>query len=139
MATVIGFDFGTKSIGIAVGQTITGTASPLKALPAKEGQPDWNALEKIIKEWQPDYAVVGLPLAMDGTDLYVTKMAEKFAGRLHGRFGIKVEMKDERLTTKAARDELFQRGGFRALKKGSVDSGSAVLILEGWFEEHPEF
>ena len=71
-ATLLGFDFGTKSIGVAVGQQLTGTARPLTALKAQEGTPDWNLIEKLLKEWQPDYVVVGLPLNMDGTEQPLT-------------------------------------------------------------------
>jgi len=80
--------------------------------------------------------VVGLPLNMDGTEQPLTARARKFANRLHGRFGVQVELHDERLSTVEARADLFARGGFRALTKGSVDSLSAVIILESWFENH---
>jgi len=66
----------------------------------------------------------------------LTDRARKFANRLHGRFGVKVELQDERLSTVEARAGLFERGGFRALNKGSVDSASAVIILESYFENH---
>ncbi|MBV4367274.1 Holliday junction resolvase RuvX [Erwinia sp. BNK-24-b] len=132
--TLLAFDFGTKSIGVAVGQQLTGTARPLPALKAQDGTPDWLKIEALLKEWQPDHVVVGLPLNMDGTEQPLTARARKFANRLHGRFGIKVELHDERLSTVEARADLFSRGGFRALNKGSVDSLSAVIILESWFE-----
>jgi putative Holliday junction resolvase len=135
-ATLLGFDFGTKSIGVAVGQQLTGTARPLTALKAQEGTPDWNLIEKLLKEWQPDYVVVGLPLNMDGTEQPLTARARKFANRLHGRFGVRVELQDERLSTVEARADLFKRGGFRALQKGQVDSQSAVIILQDWFVTH---
>jgi len=135
-ATLLGFDFGTKSIGVAVGQQLTGAARPLTALKAQEGTPDWNLIEKLLKEWQPDYVVVGLPLNMDGTEQPLTARARKFANRLHGRFGVRVELQDERLSTVEARADLFKRGGFRALQKGQVDSQSAVIILQDWFETH---
>ena len=63
--TLLAFDFGTKSIGVAVGQRITGTARPLPALKAQDGKPDWNIIEKLLKEWQPEAVIVGLPLNMD--------------------------------------------------------------------------
>ncbi|ALV91127.1 MULTISPECIES: Holliday junction resolvase RuvX [Pantoea] len=134
--TLLGFDFGTKSIGVAVGQQLTGTARALTALKAQDGTPDWNQIEKLLKEWQPDYVVVGLPLNMDGTEQPLTVRARKFANRLHGRFGVRVELQDERLSTIEARADLFERGGFRALQKGQVDSQSAVIILEDWFDTH---
>lgn len=135
--TLLAFDFGTKSIGVAIGQRITGTARPLSALKAKDGTPDWNAIERLLKEWQPDDIIVGLPLNMDGTEQPLTGRARKFANRLHGRFGVSVTLHDERLSTVEARAGLFEQGGFRALDKGSVDSASAVVILESWFEQHP--
>ncbi|KEA54571.1 Holliday junction resolvase [Mangrovibacter sp. MFB070] len=134
--TILAFDFGTRSIGVAIGQKITGTARPLSALKAKDGVPDWDQIGRILKEWQPDFLVVGLPLNMDGTEQPLTTRAKKFANRLHGRFGITVELHDERLSTVEARAGLFEQGGFKALDKGSVDSASAVVILESWFEQH---
>lgn len=134
--TLLAFDFGTKSIGCAVGQSITGTAQALPAFKARDGIPNWDAIEKCLKEWKPDLIVVGLPLNMDGTEQPLTLRAKKFAQRLSGRYGIPVELQDERLTTVDAKAEIFSRGGFRALSKSKVDGISACLILESWFEEH---
>ena len=124
--TFLGFDFGTKSIGVAVGQRITGTARPLPAL---------NIIEKLLKEWQPEAVIVGLPLNMDGTEQPLTARARNFANKIHGRFGVQITLHDERLSTVEARAGLFEHGGFRALNKGSVDSASAVIILESYFEQ----
>lgn len=132
--TVIAFDFGTNSIGCAVGQSVTGTAQGLPAFKAQDGIPNWAAVETLLGEWQPDLLVVGLPLNMDGTEQPLTQRAKKFANRLHGRFNLPVVLHDERLTTVEAKAEIFARGGYRALKKGKVDSISACLILESWFE-----
>ncbi|WP_095498678.1 Holliday junction resolvase RuvX [Paraferrimonas haliotis] len=134
MTTVLGFDFGTKSIGVAVGQAITGSASPLAALKARDGIPNWNAIQAIINEWQPDLIVVGLPLNMDGSEQAFTARAKKFGQRLHGRFGVEVCLQDERLTTADAKQRLFELGGFKKLQKGQIDSVSAVLIVESYFE-----
>ncbi|SQI35896.1 Putative Holliday junction resolvase [Leminorella richardii] len=134
--TVIAFDFGTRSIGAAIGQEITGTARALASFKAKDGTPDWQQIEKMLKEWRPDLVVVGLPLNMDGTEQPVTAQAKKFALRLHGRFGVQVTLHDERLSTVEAKSGLFDRGGYRALDKGSVDAASAVVILESWFEQN---
>ncbi len=132
--TVIAFDFGTKSIGVAVGQSLTSSATPLSSLKAQAGIPNWQQVEKLLSEWQPDYLVIGLPLNMDGTAQPLTVRARKFANRLHGRFGLVVQLQDERLSTTEARATLFERGGYRALSKSNVDSQSAVIILESWFE-----
>ncbi|HHF3476611.1 TPA: Holliday junction resolvase RuvX [Haemophilus influenzae] len=132
--TALAFDFGTKSIGCAIGQSITGTAQALPAFKAQDGIPNWEEIEKCLKEWKPDVVIVGLPLNMDGTEQNLTLLARKFANRLQGRFGVNVHLQDERLTTTQARSEIFERGGFKALKKGKVDGISACLILESWFE-----
>ncbi|MGX2948853.1 Holliday junction resolvase RuvX [Frederiksenia canicola] len=132
--TILAFDFGLNSIGCAVGQSITGTAQPLAAFKAQDGIPNWEAIGTLLKEWQPDLLVVGLPLNMDGSEQPLTQRAKKFANRLHGRFQLQVTLHDERLTTVEARAEIFSRGGFKALKKDKVDSISACLILESWFE-----
>lgn len=135
MSTILAFDYGLKSIGVAVGQRLTGTANPLKAIKAQDGTPDWEVLAKLISEWQPELVVVGLPLNMDGREQPFTARVHKFINRLHGRFGVKVVAHDERLTTVEARAELFSRGGFKKLSKDAVDCLSAVLILESWFEQ----
>ncbi|WP_067660891.1 Holliday junction resolvase RuvX [Ferrimonas marina] len=134
MSTIMGFDFGTKSIGVAVGNSITGTAKPLVGIKAQDGIPNWDQVEKLIREWQPDKLVVGLPLNMDGTEQHVTRAARKFANRLFGRYGIETLTQDERLTTTDAKARLFEQGGYRALSKGAVDAQSAAVIVESYFE-----
>ncbi|KPZ67688.1 Holliday junction DNA helicase RuvA [Shewanella sp. UCD-FRSSP16_17] len=132
--TVLGFDFGTKSIGVAVGQEVTASAAPVSAIKANDGIPNWDEIEAVIKEWKPDFIVVGLPLNMDGTEQEMTQRARKFANRVSGRFGIKVVTQDERLTTTDAKARLFELGGYKKLTKGQVDAVSAVLIIESYFE-----
>ena len=132
--TVLGFDYGTKSIGIAIGQAVTGSANPLLSIKAVDGIPNWDEIGKLIQEWQPDLVVVGLPLNMDGTEQEMTQRARKFANRISGRFGVKVATQDERLTTADTKERLFELGGFKALTKGQVDAVSAVLIIESYFE-----
>ncbi|MFT5712480.1 MAG: putative Holliday junction resolvase [Glaciecola sp.] len=134
-STSIAFDYGTKSIGVAVGQMITGTASPLAAIKANDGIPNWQSIADIFAEWQPDNLLVGLPLNMDGTEQELTQRARKFASRLHGRFGLVVHTFDERLSTVDAKARLFELGGFKKLTKEKVDSVSACLIYESWVME----
>ena len=119
-----------------IGQSITGTAQGLPAFKAQDGIPNWAQIEKVIAEWQPDLLVVGLPLNMEGTEQPLTQRARKFGNRLQGRFNLPVAFQDERLTTVEARSEIFSRGGYKALKKDKVDSISACLILESWFENN---
>ena len=76
-STLLGFDFGAKSIGVATGQMITATAQPLAAIKASNGIPNWNIVEKVINDWKPDLVIVGLPLNMDGTEQPVTQRAKK--------------------------------------------------------------
>jgi putative Holliday junction resolvase len=135
-STLLGFDFGTKSIGVATGQMITATAQPLPAIKANDGIPNWNLVEQVINEWKPDLVVVGLPLNMDGSEQPITQRAKKFANRLNGRFGVKITLQDERLTTASAREFIFSHGGYKALDKGKIDSVSAALILESWMESY---
>jgi len=132
--TVLAFDFGTRSIGVAVGQMITQTAFPLDALKAHDGIPDWDNIQRIYDEWQPDAVIVGLPLNMDGTEQDITARAKKFANRLHGRFRKPVHLHDERLSTVDAKAMLFELGGYKKLSKGKVDSVSACVIFQSWAE-----
>lgn len=132
--TVLGFDYGTKSIGVAIGQALTGSASPLGSLKAVDGIPKWEQIGALIDEWCPDLIVVGLPLNMDGTEQDITQRAKKFANRINGRFSINVVTQDERLTTTDAKARLFEFGGYKALKKDQIDAISAVLIIESYFE-----
>ena len=133
--SALAFDFGVKSIGVASGNEITGKASPVTAVKARDGIPDSDSMDRLFREWEPDYAVVGLPLNMDGTCQDLTCRARKFGNRLSNRYRLPVFFKDERLTTKEARAELFAAGGYRSLDKGAVDALSAVYILEGYFQE----
>jgi putative holliday junction resolvase len=133
---LIGFDFGMKRIGVAVGQTVTQTARPLDTIQAKEGVPNWNAITKLIGKWLPDALVVGIPLNMDGTDQTISHHARDFANSLRERYQLPVHEMDERLTTKDARERLFTTGGYKALQDGQVDRVAAQLILQNWFEEY---
>ena len=126
--TALGFDYGTQKIGVAYGQSLTSTAQALPILSAKDGIPNWQDIEVLIGKWQPDLLVVGLPLNMDGTESALSTRARKFSNRLHGRFGLRVELVDERLSTRQARQELEDFSG-------QVDSHAAVIILRDWFNQ----
>jgi len=133
--TVLAFDYGTRHIGVAVGQSMTKTAQPLQPLKANDGIPNWDDIEKLIKEWQPNLLVVGLPLNLDGSPSDMTARTEKFSRRLHGRWGLEVVNMDERLTSFEAKGEILEHAGSRDFKKHNVDSISARLILESWFNQ----
>lgn len=130
--TLMGFDFGSKSIGIAIGQEITGSATPLHALKARDGIPNWEILGKLVEEWQPDLFIVGLPLNMDGSKQPITFAAQKFANRLTAKYRIPAKTQDERLSTMDAKAQLFAEGGFKNLRKDKVDNLAAKLIIESW-------
>lgn len=133
---LLGFDFGMKRIGVAVGQTITQTARPLVTLKANQGIPQWEELNKLIQIWRPDALVVGIPLNMDGTEQPLTQAAQQFSVELKQHYALPVYGIDERLSTKAARERLFEQGGYKALQEGQVDSVAAQLILQNWLIEH---
>lgn len=129
---ILGFDFGLKRIGVAVGQTVTETARPLATLKAIQGEPQWDTLNKIVKTWQPDALVIGVPLNMDGTEQPLSQLARQFGQQLNQRFKLPIYEIDERLSTKDARERIFAEGGYKALQKGQVDSVAAQLILQNW-------
>ncbi len=122
----MGFDFGLKRIGVAVGQHITRTATPVAVVNARDGIPDWPALDALVNEWQPALFVVGLPLHMDGDMSEMGKAADKFARRLHGRYKLEAKMMDERLSTYEAKS---------LSDETQVDALAAKLILESWLAD----
>ncbi|WP_043888068.1 Holliday junction resolvase RuvX [Methylophaga thiooxydans] len=133
--TILGFDFGMKNIGIAVGQELTHTANPLTAIKARDGIPDWEQIHKLLDEWKPQLLIVGLPLNMDGTEQDMTAAARRFGNRLHGRFNIPVEWQDERLTTYEALDQMGIRSKMDTRQRSDVDQLSAQLILQSWLNQ----
>ena len=126
------FDFGTKNIGIAIGQEITKTASTFYSIHANDGLPDWVELDMIIREWNPNLFVVGDPLNMDGTRSKIQDSSDKFSAALIKRYDISIEKIDERLSSREAKERLenIQMGIKDSRNKHSV---SAQIILEDWF------
>lgn len=133
IATVVGFDFGTRKIGVAAGQSLTGSATPLDAVMQRDSKPDWEAVARVLEEWQPDALVVGLPLNMDGSESELSRRARRFARQLEGRFHLPAWLVDERLSTREARERLGD--GARKGPDARVDSVAAVLIIESFFAE----
>ncbi len=125
--SVLGFDFGTKRIGVASGQSITNKANALHAISAKDGIPDWTALDDLVAQWQPDVFVVGLPYNMDDTESELLRRARKFGNRLNGRYAKPCFGIDERLSSFEARGQLM-----RGESKAQLDCLAAQLILETW-------
>ena len=127
--SALAFDFGSKRIGVAFGQSLTDTAQALPILRSRDGIPDWDEVAKLIATWQPDVLVVGQPYNMDGSDSELLVRAEKFANRLHGRFHLPCYGIDERLSSVAAEELMGSHKG------QAVDSVAAQIILETWFSE----
>ncbi|CUR53534.1 Putative Holliday junction resolvase [Serratia symbiotica] len=132
--TIISFDFGSKNIGIAVGQELTCSAYALGSFKTQSNNFFWKKIEKLFQEWKPNLLIVGLPLNMDGSEQMFTKEVYKFSNNLTKRFNIEVILHDERLTTIEARSYLFNKNGFRSLNKNNIDATSAVIILESWLK-----
>ncbi|MBT8147588.1 MAG: Holliday junction resolvase RuvX [Gammaproteobacteria bacterium] len=130
--TALGFDYGTQRIGVAFGQSVSGTARALPILSARDGIPDWDQVQKLIDSWQPDVLVVGMPFNMDGSESELMQRARKFANRLHGRFHLPCYGIDERLSSHAAEELTGNRDE-------AIDSVAAQLILETWFYELKTF
>ena len=132
----LGFDFGMRRIGVAIGQTVTNTASPLPLILANQGIPNWHEIEVIIKKWNPSALIVGVPLNMDTDEFeFVANMAREFAQSLQKRFNLPVHIIDERLTTKAAREFIYETFGYKALQTQPIDSFAAKFILESWMNQ----
>lgn len=125
--TVIGFDYGRRRIGVAIGQTVTGTATPLTTLNAHEGQPDWARVRALLDEWRPDCAVIGLPGSGDGAPHPLADAITRFGRRLHGRFGLAVEYVDETLSSHEA--------AALGARNAALDALAARLLLETWLTE----
>jgi putative Holliday junction resolvase len=132
--TVLAFDFGLRQIGVAVGNCLLATTQPLSVLSARDGQPDWKAVAALIDEWAPAVLVVGDPLNMDDSVGELAGRARKFARRLEGRFGLPVEMVDERLTSFEAKQALREQGHGGDYKAAPADSLAAELILRSWLQ-----
>ncbi len=131
---LLGFDYGAKRIGVAVGQTVTGSARPLKTVRARNDKPDWLKISELVSTWQPTGLVVGLPLNMDGTEQDTTDKARRFGRQLEGRYRLPVHFVDERLSTVEARARLHAQ----KRPADERDPVAAQLILETWFSQHQE-
>jgi len=126
MQTFLAFDYGVKRIGIAVGNSYSRLAQPLKTLQNKNMDETFNTIQKLVKEWEVNVFVVGLPTHPDGAEHEMTRRAKRFGNQLNGRLNLPVQWVDERYSSAVAEDQL-----------GDVDSQAAVLILEQYFQENP--
>lgn len=133
--TIMAFDFGTQKMGIAVGQSLIQNSNPLALFPMKDGIPNWEDLLNIVKQWQPNLFLVGLPLNMDDSESDLSRRARKFARRLRHQTNIDTWMVDERLTTRDARQDLANLHAQGQAKRIQADSLAAGLLLESWYRE----
>ncbi|MBI2508774.1 MAG: Holliday junction resolvase RuvX [Betaproteobacteria bacterium] len=131
---VLAFDFGTRRIGVAVGDFETRLAHPLTTVAAVDNRSRFAAIEQLIMEWRPVLLVVGFPAHADGTVHPVGRLARRFAQRLTGRFGLLTELVDERLTSHDAERALRAAGARGARLRAGLDPVAAQRILESYFE-----
>jgi putative Holliday junction resolvase len=133
--TFLGFDFGSRHLGIAVGSSATGTARPLGSAPVRAGIPDWAVLDRLVKEWQPAALIVGLPLNMDDSENEMTRAARRFGQRLHARYNLPVQWVDERLTSVDAKNALVEARVPWKQRRAQVDKLAAQNILQAYLDE----
>ncbi len=135
MGTVIAFDFGLKRTGVAIGNTTTGSASPETTLFSQDEKPDWMMISALIREWQPEQLVVGMPTELDGSESPLKKRVERFCNQLNGRYGLPVDQENEQYTSIEAAQrlkQLRQSGRKKKVAKEEVDKIAAAIILENW-------
>ena len=126
LQTVLAFDYGTKRIGVAIGNSVIRQAQPLKTIQNKSLDETFQSIQKLVKEWEVTNFVVGLPMHPDGAEHQMTQRAKRFGNQLHGRLNLPVKWVDERYTSVVADDQY-----------GDIDCQAAVLILEQYFQENP--
>jgi putative Holliday junction resolvase len=133
--TILAFDFGTRRIGVAVGESAIGLAHPLTTIASEQNDHRFAAIGSLIDEWHPALLVVGLPLHADGAAHALTARARRFAKQLEGRFGLATELVDERFTTHAAAEALSDAGVKTRAHKDVRDQVAAQLILQTYFDQ----
>jgi len=138
MSCVLGFDVGSRIIGVAVGNTITASARALATAPVRDGAVAWSTLDALHQTWQPDTLVVGLPLTLDGGEQPASRGARRFAAQLQARYGTPVALVDERHSSKEAAQR-FARARAVGLKRrrdaADIDAEAAAVILERWLNQ----
>ena len=132
---IVAFDFGLKHIGMAVGQEITNTAQTFYSLKAESGEPNWDELDIIVRDWQPKLFVVGNPINMDGSDSDMKEKSDKFSNLIRQRYNIPVELMDERLSTREAKERMKSDSDHLVDASADTHQISAQIILESWFRE----
>jgi putative Holliday junction resolvase len=137
MSCVLGFDVGTRLTGVAVGNYLTATARPLTTVNVREGKPDWDRIDNLMTDWQPEALVVGLPLQMDGSEQAMSRVARHFAKCLEKRYVLPVYLSDERNSSQEAarRFAAARAAGLRRRRDAvDIDAHAAAVILESWLQ-----
>jgi putative Holliday junction resolvase len=136
--TILAFDFGTKRIGVAVGQEITATARALVTLQNSQGKPDWEYISRLVAEWQPALLVVGMPTSMDGQPHPLEQTVKDFGDQLKQRYNLPVEWIDEKLSSIEAEEILAQSDMTRQRRqdKAEIDKLAAQIILQTWLNRN---
>ncbi len=137
---ILGFDFGLRRIGVAVGQFTTGTATSLETV-SHGKTPDWMAIDRLVREWKPARLLVGLPLSMHGDETDMSRAARKFGAKLYDRYSLEVSFADERLSSRAAQSlfaELRAQGSLKKKHARKLDALAARIILETWIQSTAE-
>lgn len=135
---ILSFDFGMRRIGVAVGQTTTNTASALETV-THANQPDWGAIDRLLKEWKPALLLVGLPLGADGEETDMSRAARRFGKALGARYSLGVDYCDERLSSRVAENRFAEQrasGSLRRKDASRLDAMAAQVILENWLQTH---
>ncbi len=135
ITTVLGIDYGLKRIGIASGQTITGSASPITTLNQINGTTDWLALEKLVLQWRPQALIVGMPYYLDGKENDMTKVVEKFCLELEKRFNLPIFKINEALSSYEAEEILKKSTKIGKHNKHEIDKMAAAIIVQNWLDQ----
>jgi putative Holliday junction resolvase len=140
MSCALGFDVGSRLIGVAVGNRFTASARALATVPVRDGTPDWPQLDKLQREWLPETLVVGLPLTLDGEEQPASRRARRFAQQLQQRYGVATALVDERHSSQEAAHRFANEraAGLKRRRDGArIDADAAAVILERWLLEPP--
>jgi len=138
-SVALGFDYGRRRIGVAVGSRVSGSTEPLGWIACRDGKPDWEAIGRLVADWKPAILVVGLPYNTDGSESEMSGAARRFGNRIGARFGLPVEFIDERLSSREAEARLIEqrrRGERRRLRKHHLDEAAAAIILQNWLDRN---
>lgn len=134
--TIMGFDYGRKRIGVAIGQQLAATTRSLDTVAVRENKPDWDHISHLLDEWQPDLLLIGLPMNMDGSEHDMSKAARRFANQLNGRYQLPIELVDERLSSVEAESIIHEARRHGSIKKSkakqAIDQIAAELIIQTW-------